>query len=271
MVDLAGRLVLISLAVAALPTGCAAPAVPRPAPQPAAERWMPLFNGQDLSGWTPKIRGHAVGENFGNTFRVEGGVLKVAYDGYQRFEGKFGHLAYHRPLSRYRLRIEYRFTGEQAPGGPAWALRNSGVMLHGQPPASMERDQDFPVSVEVQFLGGSGSAPRPTANVCTPGTHIVMDGKLITQHCTNSSAPTFTGDDWVTVEIEVDGDKLIRHLIDGKPVLTYNQPQLDEKDAKAQKLLQSGAGKALAGGYIYLQAESHPVEFRRVDLLELGQ
>jgi hypothetical protein len=232
--------------------------------------WQPLFNGKDLTGWTPKIRGYPLGENFGNTFRVEAGLLKVAYDRYDRFDQRFGHLAWKQPLSRYRLRIEYRFVGQQAPGGPAWALRNSGVMLHGQPPATMGRDQNFPVSLEVQFLGGLGQGPRTTANICTPGTHVVMGGQLITKHCTNSRSRTHDGDGWVTVEIEVDGGRSIKHLVDGQVVLEYGQPQLDDKDADARALLHKRGDKQLREGHIYLQAESHPVEFRRVEMMPLG-
>ena len=237
--------------------------------KPRKAAWQPLFNGKDLSGWTVKIRGYPLGENYGNTFRVEGGLLKVAYDRYGSFDQQFGHLAWKQPLSRYRLRIEYRFVGTQAPGGPSWALRNSGVMLHGQPPATMSRDQKFPVSLEVQFLGGTGTGPRPTANVCTPGTHVVIGGQLITKHCTNSKSATYDGDRWVTVEVEVDGGRLIRHLVDGQVVLEYSQPQLDDKDADARPLLPKRADKQLREGYIYLQAESHPVEFRRVEMMPL--
>ncbi|MBI2435188.1 MAG: DUF1080 domain-containing protein, partial [Candidatus Hydrogenedentes bacterium] len=130
------------------------------------EKWVSLFNGKDLDGWTPKIKGHPLGENLGNTFRVEDGVLKVAYDAYEKFEGKFGHLFYKYPYSNYRLRVEYRFVGEQVPGGPSWAWRNSGAMLHCQDPKSMGQDQDFPVSIEVQFLGGDDKEERHTANLC---------------------------------------------------------------------------------------------------------
>ena len=150
--------------------------------------WIQLFNGKNLDGWTPKITGQELGDNFGNTFRIEDGVLKVAYDKYKQFDGKFGHLFYKDTFSHYHLRVEYRFVGEQLAGGPSWGFRNSGVMIHGQSAESMEKDQDFPVSIEVQLLGGNGSAERPTANVCSPGTHIVMDGKLITRHCNNSTA-----------------------------------------------------------------------------------
>src|SRR5687768_10533213 len=171
-------------------------------------KWRQLFNGKDLDGWTPKITGHALNENFGKTFRVEDGVLKVSYDQYRDFGNQFGHLFFKEPFSNYRLRVEYRFVGEQVAGGPDWAFRNSGVMIHCQKPETMARDQKFPVSIEVQLLGGKGSGERPTANLCTPGTHVVMDGQLLKRHCTNSKSKTYHGDQWVTAELEVRGKKL---------------------------------------------------------------
>ncbi|RMG34264.1 MAG: DUF1080 domain-containing protein [Planctomycetota bacterium] len=244
--------------------------------KPAAERsaahtakWIPLFNGRNLDGWIPKIRGYPLGENFGRTFRVEEGLLKVRYDQYDHFNDRFGHLFYRQPFSHYRLRVEYRFVGEQVPGGPGWAIRNSGIMIHGQDPKTMTRDQKFPVSIEVQLLGGTGRGERPTANLCTPGTHVVMDGRLIKRHCTPSRSKTFHGDQWVTVEVEVRGGKVIRHFVNGEPVLEYSQPQLDERDPDARRLLQMGAAKMLTGGTISLQSESHPIDFRKVELLPL--
>jgi len=239
-----------------------APAVP-------AETWIPLFNGKDLSGWTPKIRGHEAGDNFADTFRVVDGLLTVAYDGYGDYQDRFGHLFHEGHWSHYRLRIEYRFVGEQVPGGPGWAWRNSGVMVHGQTPQSMTKDQEFPVSIEVQFLGGDGTNPRTTANLCTPGTNVVFGTELVTRHCTDSSSPTFHGDGWVTVEVEVRGNELVQHWIDGVPVLTYAQPQLDPSDADARRLLDGGQPLQLSGGTISLQSESHPIQFRRVELCEL--
>lgn len=238
----------------------------------AAEEWIALFNGRNLDGWTPKIRGYPLGENFGNTFRVENGVLKVAYDQYDKFDNRFGHLFYREPFSHYRLRVEYRFVGEQCPGGPNWAVRNSGVMIHGEDPHDMALDQEFPASIEVQLLGGLGTGERPTANLCTPGTNVVMDGQLITRHCTSSRSKTYPGDQWVTVEIEVRGSRVIRHLIDGQVVLAYEQPQWDERDAHARELIKKHQGRLLIeGGTISLQSESHPVEFRKVELLPLKE
>jgi hypothetical protein len=234
---------------------------------PAASQddgWVSLFNGRDLTGWTPKIKGHPLGENYADTFRVEGGVLKVAYDKYPEFGGKFGHLFHKDKFGHYRLRVEYRFVGDQAKGGPGWAVRNSGVMLHCQAPESMRQDQDFPVSIEAQFLGGNGTDKRPTLNVCTPGTNIVMGGKLILQHCNNSRSQTYHGDQWVTAEMEVNGAGTVKHFVNGELVLEYEKAQIDGRDKDALKL--GPDGKLIEGGYIALQAESHPIEFRKVEV-----
>lgn len=242
-----------------------------PAPEePAGPRWVALFNGRDLDGWTPKITGYPLGENFADTFRVEDGLLRVSYDGYEAFDGRFGHLFFEAPLAHYKLRVVYRFHGEQCPGGPGWAFRNSGVMLHGQTPESMALDQDFPASIEAQMLGGGAEGERPNANLCTPGTNVVMDGELIRRHCINSSSRTYRGDEWVTLELEVRGNEVIRHWLDGQVVLEYSQPQLDERDGDAQKLLAAGADVQLAGGTISLQSESHPIDFKSVELLVLA-
>lgn len=237
-----------------------------------AENWIQLFNGKNLDGWTPKIRYHDLGDNFGNTFRVEDGVIKVAYDKYDEFGEKFGHLFYKDKFSSYRLRVEYRFVGEQCKGGPGWATRNSGVMLHGEDPAGMGKDQDFPASIEVQFLGGLMRGPRTTANLCTPGTNVVMAGKLFTPHCTNAKSKTYDGDQWVTVEVEMHGAKKVKHLIDGVVVLEYEECQLDDRDAHAKDLIAKAGGvKLLKEGTISLQSESHPIEFRKVELLKLDE
>jgi hypothetical protein len=233
---------------------------------PQHDTWIPLFNGRNLDGWEAKIKGYERGNNFGETFRVEAGVIKVAYDKYGDFGGRYGHLFYKDAFSHYRLRVEYRFVGQQAAGGPEWALRNSGVMVHGESIATMTRDQEFPTSIEVQFLGGNGKDPRPTSNVCTPGTNIVIDGKLVTRHCTNSTSATYHGDQWVTAEVEVCGSKSITHYLDGKPIMAYASPQLDERDAQAKTLAAGRSGLLIDRGTISLQSESHPVEFRRVEL-----
>jgi len=231
---------------------------------------MHLFNGKDLSNWIPKFTGYELGVNYRDTFQAEDGVFKVSYDNWPDFDGEFGHIFYDESFSHYRLLVEYRFVGDQVNNGPGWAFRNNGVMLHGQSPESMTLDQEFPASIEVQLLGGNGTDERATANVCSPGTHYVKEGELITQHCINSSSATYHGDQWVTLEVEVRGDELIRHTVNGEMVFEYSMTQLDESDPDAQNLIGQGQPVAVSGGYISLQAESHPTEFRRIDLLPLA-
>lgn len=239
-------------------------------PEPDAEGWIAIFNGRDLDGWVYKETGSALGEDPNGTVKVEDGVLRFDYSNWDEFKGRFGHLHYRVPFDRYLIRVEYRFVGDQVKGGPGWAFRNSGIMLHGQDPASMRKDQDFPVSIEMQLLGGSGSGTRTTANLCTPGTNVEFDGKLVTRHCTNSTSETYHGDQWVVAEVEVLGNDRISHLMDGTTVLSYERPQLDPNDPDAKMLMQQRNGEVmLDGGWISLQGESHPVEFRRVEVKPL--
>jgi hypothetical protein len=227
---------------------------------PDQKEWIQLFNGKDLQNWMVKITGYDLGDNFG----------KVSYDHYDKFDGRFGHIFYRQKFSHYIVAVEYRFVGEQAPGGPDWAFRNSGIMVHCQPPESMQKDQDFPISIEVQLLGGSGTGERPTANLCTPGTNVVMNGSLFTTHCLNSSSPTFHGDQWVRVEAMVLGDSVIRHVVNGATVLSYEMPQIGGGAVNHFNPWAKEDGKLLTEGYISLQSESHPVEFRKGELLNLA-
>ena len=230
------------------------------------KEWIELFNGNDLNNWIVKIKGYPLNENVNNTFRVENGVLKVSYDEYQSFDASYGHIFYKKPFSSYKLRLEYRFIGNQVIGGASWAEKNSGVMVHSQSPNSMEIDQDFPVSIEVQLLGGiDNEKERPTANLCAPGTHVVMDNRLITEHCINSSSKTFYGDQWIKLEVLVVKDSLISHTINGDVVLSYSNPQIGGE----YNTLISRDGELLKSGYISLQSESHPIEFRNIELLDL--
>lgn len=222
----------------------------------ASGEWLQLFNGKDMAGWTPKFNTREVGENYNDTFRVEDGILKVSYENWDGFNKEFGHLFYKDAFSNYRLRVEYRFVGQQVAGGEGWAIRNNGLMIHGQTPESMEVVQKFPNSIEVQLLGGDGTNERGSLNVCTPGTHIKIDGKLVKKHCVKSGGPTFHGDDWVTVEVEVRGSESVKHIADGKVIMEYTHPQLND-------------GTLLEKGTISIQAESHPTEFRKIELMVL--
>ncbi len=229
--------------------------------------WIQLFNRSDLSGWIVKIAGHEMGDNFANTFRVEDGILKVSYDGYSTFSEQFGHLFYRQPFSSYHLVMEYHFVGDWLADTPDWARRNSGAMLHSQSPETMRKDQDFPISIEVQLLGGlSDGRPRPTANLCSPGTDVSMNGETVRGHCVNSTSRTYDGDGWVRVEVMVLGDSLIKHIVNGDTVLTYTSPRIGGGNVNGHDPAQKIDGHPLTSGYIALQSEGHPVEFRRVEL-----
>lgn len=231
------------------------------------EGWISLFNGQNLDGWTPKFAKHPLGVNLADTFRVEDGILKVAYDRYDKFDGQFGHLYTNLAYSHYILRLEYRFTGTPMADAPQWAGRNSGVMVHAASPLTMSQRQEWPVSMEVQFLCTDTKAGRQTGNACTPGTHLELDGKLTTAHIIDAHDSALSPmEEWVAVEVEVRGHDEIIHRINGVEVLRYQHPQLDPKDPDAKRLLAMGAPLKLASGHIALQAESQPVWFRNIRL-----
>jgi hypothetical protein len=254
--------------------GAAVGAAQAPAQLPgdrATYEWIQLFNGKNLDGWTPKFAKHPLGTNLNNTFRVADGMLQVRYDEWTSFAGEFGHLFYKDAFSHYLIAAEYRFVGEQLPAakGLGWAVRNNGFMLHSQDPKTMMQDQDFPISIEVQFLGGLGTGPRPTANLCTPGTHVVMNGQLRTAHCTNSTSKTYDGDQWVRVEVLVLGDEVVRHMIDGQTVLEYTKPQIGGGNAAPTDPAVKIDGTPLTSGYIAIQSETAPIDFRKIELVNL--
>ncbi|WP_157579177.1 3-keto-disaccharide hydrolase [Spirosoma montaniterrae] len=248
--------------------------------QPDKREWEPLFNGKDLTGWDIKIAGQPLNDNYKNTFRVENGILRIRYDEYDKFDGKYGHLYYNKPFSHYIVRFTYRFVGDQTKGGAPWNVRNSGVMVHSQSAQSLSMKQDFPVSLEVQLLGGLGKGARHTGNLCTPGTQVFMDGKLNSNHCIDSDSKTYDGDQWVTAEAIVLGDSVVHHVVEGDTVLTYQRPEVGGGFVSAiYGWKQAGVDNAdywmsrqntpLGEGYIALQAESHPIDFRRVEILNL--
>ena len=256
----------------ALVAGCVADSGDEPASAPESDAWVDLFNGEDLTGWVPKIRGEPLGEDARGTFRVEDGLLSVSYDQYDAavgFDDTFGHLFYVDPLDGYELLVEYRFVGRQFAGGPGWARSNSGVMFHAQAPETMGVDQDFPISLEAQFLGGAADEVRPTANLCTPGTHVDMSGEQVTQHCVNASAPTIADSTWVSVTIMAYPDGAVRHVIDGQTVIEYQRPVVGGGEVSERTAGAPPEGTALLGGYVALQSESHPIQFRRVAIRPL--
>ena len=238
-------------------------------PDAKQEEWIDLLDVNNISNWDLKIRGYALNENYNNTFQLSENSLKVSYDNYDSFAGQFGHIYYSEPFSHYRLKLEYRFVGEQVEGGEGWAFRNNGIMLHSQSASSVLIDQDFPISLEAQLLGGNGVDERPTMNLCTPGSHVMMDQKLVTDHCIDSNSQTFHGDQWVEAEVLVFGDSLIQHFVNGQMVMEYSKPTIGGGVVDGFDPAVKVDGKPMSSGYIALQAESHPTEFRNIKLLNL--
>lgn len=234
--------------------------------------WKSLFNGKNLSGWTPKFKGFEAGNNINDTFRVKDGLLIVSYDQWDGFKDEqFGHLFTQQAYTHYKIRLEYRFIDEQATHAPEyrWAYRNNGVMLHSPPAEDMELNQPFPISGESQLLGGNGIDPRSTGNFCSPSTHMIKNGQLISNHCVNSNSSTFHGDQWVQFEVEAHRDGSVKHFVNGEKVFEYDQLQVDPDDKYGKKWLELGNPLVITGGHISIQAETHPTEFRHIAIRSL--
>lgn len=240
--------------------------------QPKKEKWIQLFNGKNLKNWTVKIHHHETGDNFGNTFRAENGIIKVRYEQYDQFNERYGHLYYNRPYSHYILRLQYRFTGVWRKDAPSYTEKNSGVMFHSQDPNTMLKEQDWPISIEMQFLGIlADGKPRPTGNMCSPGTDVVYQGKIDPRHCINSSSKTYENEQWINAELIVRGDSLVTHKINGEIVLEYTKPQIGGGVANRYNPVLKLDGALLKSGFIALQSEGQEIDFRKIELLDLSK
>jgi hypothetical protein len=239
--------------------------------KPNSDGWVDLFNGRNLDNWTVKIHHYETGENFGDTFRVKEGMIQVRYDQYEGdFNQRYGHLYYDTPYANYHLELEYRFVGEWESTAPSYTLLNSGLMFHSQDPRTMPKEQDWPISVEMQFLAGiEPGKPRPTGNMCSPGTDVVFEGKKDPRHCINSSSETYYGEQWVKAELIVYNDSLITHKINGKTVLEYTRPSVGGGVANRFAPKMKIDGTPLKAGFIALQSEGQPIDFRNIRLKEL--
>ena len=259
------RAALALVVLAALTSCTPKSAAPLVAP---AGNWISLFNGRNLDGWTVKIAGQDLNDNYHNTFRVENGLLKVSYQQYDRFGDRFGSLFYHTKYSHYWIRAEYRFVGDLVAGAPSWAYRNSGLQLHSQAPESMRKDQQFPVCVEFDIKGGH-FLNRPTGDVCQTGTHVKIGGAPLNQQCSTVGNVTIRDDQWVSVLAEVQGATRVRQAVNAALVVEYTDLTLDEANPDAGRLLAAGADKALSSGYVSIQSNGAPIEFRRIEVLPL--
>lgn len=229
--------------------------------------WVSLFDGETLDGWVPNFAGEPVGVNYRDVFQADNGVLRVDYTGWDSFDGKFGHIFSDRDYAAYDLRFEYRMFGEQVPGAPDWALRNNGVMLHAQAPETMALEQGFPRCLELQLLNGGGVPERSTGNICTPGTFVILDGELDRAHCISSPKPEISGEDWIAVRAEVNADGSVRYFVDGEETFAIDAVVVQTDDPMVPA---SGLDELtpIRSGRIAFQAESHPTEFRNIQIRE---
>lgn len=231
------------------------------------KKWVSLFNGKNLQGWAPKIAGSPLGENYGNTFRVDSGVLQVRYDQYGNFNNKFGALYYNKKFSNYRLKVEYRFVGDTVAGAPSWGYRDGGIQYHCQAPASMDVNQSFPVCLEYNLHGGNSREDRPTGEICANGMFVEIGGKRNTSYCTVPTIQrTFHGDQWVTAEIEVRNGTII-HYVNGEKILEFSNPHFDSAHAVGKTFIVNG-NDVVKDGYISLQSNSSPMDFRKIEIME---
>ncbi len=227
-----------------------------------------IFNGKDLDGWTMKVNKYPLGENFGNTFRVEDGILKIRYDQYgDDFDERFGALYFDKKLKNFNLKLDYRFVGETAPGAPEWGFRDSGVQILSQSPSSVKIDQPFPVSVEYNLHGGDGTKDRPVGEVCANGMKVKINGETNSSYCSPATIKkTYHGDQWVNLEIDVK-DGVIKHFSNGEEILTYTDPILDAEHDLGKQFIKDG-NTTVSDGYISFQSNSHPIDFKNIELVE---
>ncbi len=235
--------------------------------QKAKQKWVSLFNGRDLDNWIPKIAGYKLGDNFGNTFRVENGILSTRYNAYDSFNKRFGALYYDKKFTNYLLKVEYRFTGNLTPGAPSWGFRDGGIQYHCQPPSTVGLDQPFPICLEYNLLGGNGKDERPNGEICASGMYVEINGERNASYCTQPSVKkTFAGDQWVTAEIEVRDGK-ITHFVNGEQIIQFENPRYDTTNAIAKTFIVNG-NDLVKDGYISLQSNSHPMDFRKIEIME---
>jgi hypothetical protein len=228
------------------------------------EKWISIFNGKNLDGWTPKVTGYKSGENPLNGFRVDDGILKVDYSKFVAFNGRFGHLFYKDKLSSYILHIEYRFVSEVLPDAPSYCIRNSGVMVCSQSPESMDITENWPVSIEVQLLGCTDELKQTTGNICTPGTTVSYRNVPTTEHCINANSKYFYNNEWVNLDIVVHSGKEIINIVNGDTVLVTSEPRVGGFLIPENYPIPEGT--LLQDGYIALQAEGQPIDFRNIKL-----
>ena len=178
------------------------------------------------------------------------------------FEGRCGLLYYDKYLTDYRVRLTYRFREPQAKNPVGWGKNNTGLMIFGIDPRTVTGDPEFPPLIEIQLLGTPSAGGSKNANLCQPGGMKVaklFDQAINDNSCHDSQSGTAPpAADWVTVEAEVHvtGEtKVFQYPNMTEPVLRISGPTYN--------------GQPVLGGYLAIQSESQPIEFKDIELKEL--
>ena len=242
-------------------------------PSDKADRrdWIQLFDGKSLDGWVPKITGYPLEKTTPTPSASSTAPCRRRPTGPRRREQiRPSFLPTSEVLLLHRRR---RVPLHRRAGGRRSRLGHSQQWPDvAQPVAAIDVEgPGFPISVEVQLLGGlPNGKPQSTANMCSPGTQVFIDGTMVKGHCLDSKSQTYAGDQWVRVEVAVRGGERLIHKVEGQTVLEYEKPTIGGGEVNKFDPAVKVDGTLLTDGYIEIQGESHPTEFRKIEVLNLS-
>jgi len=241
----------------------------------SSDGWVNLFNGKDLTGWTPLIHLSKVGVNTDSTFRpdLENNGIRVSYD---KLTGSFGGdqckcglLYYNKPLTNYRIRVTYRFFDPTVSNAPSWGKNNSGLMIFGIDPTKVTGDPIYPPIIEIQILGTPSGGGSTNANECemrqfvnptVTATHTGTCGNNKDSKAPGSGKTAPAAGVWTTLEadVHITGDTKVYQWPDTtNAVLIMSKPMYGTQ--------------AVTSGYLAIQSEGQPIVFKDILLKELPQ
>ncbi|MBI2498122.1 MAG: DUF1080 domain-containing protein [Opitutae bacterium] len=206
---------------------------------------IPLFNGHDLTGWVPVAKG---GPPPADTWQAADGVIRCAGkpNGYLRTAARYRD---------YRLTVEWRWTGPapvDAQGKPR--NRNSGVLLHVQPP-----DAVWPMALEAQLMETNA------------GDFYVIGGVETAEHTKlGAQAVAAAGTDEKALAAARNNRRIPKaHPSAEKPAGEWNTYDIvctgDSVTVRVNGVEQNRAtGVSVGEGHICLQSEGAAIEFRNI-------
>jgi hypothetical protein len=266
----AGILVLLSSSSSSF-----AERVSNPTPAAADERWIQLFNGKDLKGWSTFLQKQNKNEDPSKVFQVQNGAIHVYGNRSAGTVVPAGYLASDAEFANYHLRLEYKWGAKKfAPRDKQ--RRDAGLLYHVTAP-----DVIWPRCIECQIQendtgdcftvrGTQLSASIEMENIETPGGFKLLPrykpedrgGKQQTvgeggiARIVKSSIHERDG--WNMVELIIRGCDDTVHIVNGHTV--FNGSDLRQLNAKNK------SWEPLTHGRIALQAEFAEVFYRNVEI-----